>query len=119
MTNRKLLKTYCCKICVFYIKQFNSIYVIRFKDKAKELSEIYQDQPLKSLDNAVYWIEYVIRHNGAHHLKTNAVELTWYEFLLLDGLFLLIIMRIIITVVLWYIGKKLWRLICSRKSKRD
>jgi glucuronosyltransferase len=80
---------------------------------------IYQDQPLKSLDKAIYWIEYVIRHKGAHHLKTNACELTWYEFLLLDGLFLLIIMRIVITIILWYIGKKLWRLIFKKKSKRD
>lgn len=60
-----------------------------------------------------------MNHNGAHHLKTAGDQLTWYEFLLLDGLFLVIIMRIIITTVLWYIGKKLWRRFWNRKSKQD
>lgn len=59
----------------------------------------------------------MIRHNGAHHLKTTASQLTWYEFLLLDGLFLVIIVKIIITAILWYIGKKLWRQFWSWKSK--
>lgn len=71
------------------------------------------------MDKAVYWIEYVIRHNGAHHLKTAATQLTWYEFLLLDGLFLVVILRIVITAIMWYAAKKLWRRIWSWKSKRD
>ncbi|XP_060872471.1 UDP-glycosyltransferase UGT5-like [Metopolophium dirhodum] len=89
-----------------------------FKKKAAELSLIFRDQPLKSLNKAIYWIEYVIHHNGAHHLKTAAGELTWYEFLLIDGLFLVVIMRIIITIILWYVGKKLWRRFCCLKSKK-
>lgn len=93
--------------------------MFRFKEKALELSEIFRDQPLKSLEKAVYWIEYVIRHNGAHHLKTAAGELVWYEFLLLDGLFLIIIVRIIMTVIMWYVGKKIWRRFWNWKTKHD
>lgn len=61
----------------------------------------------------------MIRHNGANHLKTAAVHLTWYEFLLLDGLFLVIVVRIIITAILVYVGKKLWRQFWNWKLKRD
>jgi len=97
----------------------NFIQFFRFKEKALELSEVFHDQPLKSLEKAVYWIEYVIRHNGAHHLKTAASELAWYEFLLLDGLFLVVIVRIIMTAIMWYLGKKVWRRFWNWKTKHD
>lgn len=45
---------------------------------------MFHDRPLKPLDNAVYWIEYVVRHNGAHHLKTAGNSLNWIQFLCLD-----------------------------------
>jgi len=103
-------------IFFFFITQSNDF---RFQEKATELSKIFHDQPLKSLDKAIYWIEYVIRHNGAFHLKSAAGQLTWYEFFLLDGLFLVVIMRIFITAILWYVGKKLWRRFWSWKLKHD
>lgn len=95
------------------------LFCFRFKEKATELSAIFHDQPLKSLQKAVYWIEYVLRHNGAHHLKTAGSQLTWYEFLLLDGLFLMVVVRIIVTAIMWYVGKKLWNKFWNRKSKKD
>lgn len=48
------------------------------------MSKIFRDRPMTSLDKAVYWVEYVIRHKGAHHLRTAAMDLTWYQFYLLD-----------------------------------
>lgn len=41
---------------------------------------------MSPLDTAVYWTEYVIRHKGAPHLRTAAVDMPWYEYLLLDVL---------------------------------
>ncbi|GLG96693.1 ADP,ATP carrier protein 1 [Gryllus bimaculatus] len=39
-----------------------------------------------SLDfqEAVYWTEYVIRHGGAHHLRSAALDVAWWQYLLLD-----------------------------------
>lgn len=39
---------------------------------------------MSPLDTAVYWIEYVIRHKGAPHLRSVAADLPWYQYLLLD-----------------------------------
>ncbi|XP_065219660.1 UDP-glycosyltransferase UGT5-like [Planococcus citri] len=50
----------------------------------KKLSKIYKDRPMSAMDTAIYWIEYVIRHEGAHHLRTAAVNLPLYQYLLLD-----------------------------------
>ena len=35
-----------------------------------------RDQGDHPLDRATYWIEYVIRHNGAHHLRTASRKLS-------------------------------------------
>ncbi|KAJ4430001.1 hypothetical protein ANN_22205, partial [Periplaneta americana] len=37
------------------------------------------DQHDKLLDRAVWWVEYVIRHKGARHLRSAALELMWYQ----------------------------------------
>jgi glucuronosyltransferase len=36
------------------------------------------------LAQAVYWTEYVIQHKGVPHLLSAVLDLTWYEYLLLD-----------------------------------
>jgi glucuronosyltransferase len=32
----------------------------------------------------VFWTEYVIRHKGAPHMRSAALDLTWYQYFLLD-----------------------------------
>lgn len=81
---------------------------------------MFHDQPIKPLDKAVYWIEYVIRHNGAHHLKTAGNKLNWIQFLLLDVLFVLIIVLLAFLTLLLYTIKKIFKLcVRSKKSSSD
>jgi len=47
-------------------------------------SEIFKDQPMESLDRAVYWVEYIIRHGGAKHLISDSRELNDVQYFLLD-----------------------------------
>jgi glucuronosyltransferase len=49
-----------------------------------KFSAISKDLPEKSLDKAIWWTEYVLRHNGARHLRSVLLDLTWYQYLLLD-----------------------------------
>lgn len=56
----------------------------KYLQKAKEVANLMNDNPLKPMDEAMYWIEYVVRNKGAKHLKSYAVNLTWYEYLMLD-----------------------------------
>ncbi|XP_004648277.1 UDP-glucuronosyltransferase 2B17-like [Octodon degus] len=55
-----------------------------YKENAMKLSTIHHDQPMKPLDRAVFWIEYVMRHKGAKHLRPLAHNLTWYQYHSLD-----------------------------------
>ena len=48
------------------------------------LSTIHHDQPMKPLDRVIFWIEFVMRHKGAKHLRPLAHNLTWYQYHSLD-----------------------------------
>jgi len=69
----------------------------RFKEKAMVQSMVYKDQPMKPLDRAVYWIEYVIRNDGAKYLRSDSIGLNDSQYFLLDVLFLLILSTGLIT----------------------
>jgi glucuronosyltransferase len=51
---------------------------------AKIQSQVFKDQPMKPLDRAVYWVEYIIRNGGAEHLKSDSLELNDVQYFLLD-----------------------------------
>uniref|UniRef100_I3MXF6 UDP-glucuronosyltransferase n=1 Tax=Ictidomys tridecemlineatus TaxID=43179 RepID=I3MXF6_ICTTR len=53
-----------------------------YKENAMKLSRIHHDQPVKPLDRAVFWIEFVMRHKGAKHLRVAYYSLDVIGFLL-------------------------------------
>ncbi|OBS77591.1 hypothetical protein A6R68_20020, partial [Neotoma lepida] len=57
-----------------------------YKENAMRLSRIHHEQPVKPLDRAVFWIEYVMRNKGAKHLRVAAHDLTWFQYHSLDVL---------------------------------
>jgi glucuronosyltransferase len=79
----------------------------KYREKANEISRIFNDNPRKPLDEATYWIEYVARHKGAKHLKSGAINLPFYKYLLLDVLLFTIFCW---TLAIWLIKKLAIRL---------
>ncbi|XP_052591882.1 UDP-glucuronosyltransferase 2B31-like isoform X2 [Peromyscus californicus insignis] len=69
-----------------------------YKENAMRLSRIHHDQPVKPLDRAVFWIEYVMRNKGAKHLRVAAHDLTWFQYHSLDVLAFLL--ACVLTVML-------------------
>ncbi|XP_065770033.1 UDP-glucuronosyltransferase 2B4-like isoform X3 [Muntiacus reevesi] len=55
-----------------------------YKENVMRLSAIQHDQPMKPLDRAVFWIEFVMRHKGAKHLRPAIHDLTWFQYHSLD-----------------------------------
>lgn len=58
---------------------------------AQRLAQIHHGRPVKPLDEAVFWIEYVMKNKGAKHLRVAAHHLTWYQYYLLDVLSFIIL----------------------------
>ncbi|KAL3270169.1 hypothetical protein HHI36_009226 [Cryptolaemus montrouzieri] len=56
----------------------------KYSKNVKTRSRIMLDKPLSAADRLVFWVEYVIRHKGADHLRVAGLELSWYQYLLLD-----------------------------------
>lgn len=51
---------------------------------AKIVSDRFKDRPMSPAQMVDYWTRYVIRHKGAPHLKSHALDLTWYQYFLLN-----------------------------------
>ena len=65
-----------------------------------KLSRIHHDTPVKPLKRAVFWIEFIMRHKGAKHLRPAFHDLTWYQHHSLDVIgFLLACVATIIFLV--------------------
>ncbi|XP_031616834.1 UDP-glucuronosyltransferase 2B33-like [Contarinia nasturtii] len=66
-----------------------------YKMKAQRVSQLFRDRPMTPLQTAVYWIEYVIRYDGAKHMQSSAVHLNIIQSNSIDViLFLAIILYI-------------------------
>lgn len=45
---------------------------------------MFSDQPTTGLKKSIWWIEYVLRHKGAKHLRSSAADMSLIEYYLLD-----------------------------------
>lgn len=59
---------------------------------------------------AVYWTEYVVRHNGAPHIKSAATQLSFIEYHMIDVFGLIILIGLGISAVIF------WSLSCCYKK---
>lgn len=74
-----------------------------------------KDQPITGLEKVVYWTEYVIRHQGAPHLRNNeAIAMSWPEYLMLD---VILFLSTILTLFL-YLSYVLTRFLINLIQKK-
>lgn len=64
-----------------------------------ELNAIATDQIVPPLEKAVWWIEYVLRHDGAKHLMYSGRNTPFYQFYMLDILAFFVFALMLISVV--------------------
>ncbi|XP_062551814.1 LOW QUALITY PROTEIN: UDP-glycosyltransferase UGT5-like [Armigeres subalbatus] len=69
----------------------------KYYKRAKEISTLFRDTIVDPMNESMFWMDYVVRHNGAAHLKSSAVNLSVVQYLLLDvlGLVVLLILMVI------------------------
>ncbi|XP_030292880.1 UDP-glucuronosyltransferase 2C1-like [Sparus aurata] len=61
-----------------------------YRQNMQKLSRLHRNQPVSPIDQAIFWVEYVMRHRGALHLRTEAYKVAWYSYYSLDVLLLLL-----------------------------
>lgn len=91
-----------------------------YRNNMKRLSSLHRDQPMHPLDTALFWIEFVMRHKGAAHLRTESYKMPWYSYYSLDVFCFLAGVVLLVIVVF---GKIVQCLCCrcfrKRKSKQE
>ncbi|XP_047995477.1 UDP-glucosyltransferase 2-like [Leguminivora glycinivorella] len=55
-----------------------------YKQRAKEVSQMYHDRPVSPGAELVHWVEHVVRTRDAPHLRSPALMLPWYQKMFLD-----------------------------------
>ncbi|XP_012579482.1 PREDICTED: UDP-glucuronosyltransferase 2B17-like isoform X4 [Condylura cristata] len=91
-----------------------------YKENVMKLSRIHHDQPMKPLDRAVSWIEFVMRNKGAKHLRPASHDLSWAQLHSLDVIGFLL--ACVVTAV--YVITKCclfccWKVVKTRKDKKE
>ncbi|XP_060088516.1 UDP-glucuronosyltransferase 1A1-like isoform X2 [Heteronotia binoei] len=60
------------------------IYDKTYKENIMRLSALHLDRPIHPIDLAVHWVEFVMRHKGAPHLRPAAHDLNWFQYHSID-----------------------------------
>nr|XP_057942864.1 UDP-glucuronosyltransferase 2A2-like isoform X2 [Doryrhamphus excisus] len=87
-----------------------------YRRNMQRLSRLHRDQPTTPKDRAIFWVEYVMRHKGAPHLRTEAYyKMAWYSYYGLD-VFLLLGAA---ATILLLSAVVLFRFICCKKRRKS
>ena len=89
--------------------------ISRFKTEAMRISRLMKDSPRSPLEKTGDWIEYVLRHGGAQHLRAQVFNIPWYQYYLLDIMAFLVT---IVTLVVMAIGLTC-RCLCGACCKKS
>lgn len=76
-----------------------------YRENTRKLRDLLRDRPIQPMNEAIWWIEHVIRHRGAPHLRTQARTLSWYIVELVDIIVFCIVILLFITWLLYHMAK--------------
>ncbi|KAK9500373.1 hypothetical protein O3M35_001651 [Rhynocoris fuscipes] len=82
----------------------------RYKEAAVKQSAMFRDRPFKPVDEAVYWIEYVMKHGDV--LQPASIHIPLYRLLWLD----IIAFSIITLLILFYLFKTILSITYNKLS---
>lgn len=85
-----------------------------YRENMQRLSRLHRDQQMTPMDQAVFWVEYVIRNKGAPHLRTQAYQMPWYAYYCIDVLLLLLTAA----AVLLLSTLAIFRFLCCRSRRK-
>ncbi|XP_035853027.1 UDP-glucuronosyltransferase 2B31-like [Sander lucioperca] len=96
------------------------LYDPSYRQKMKALSNLQRDQPMKPLDRAMFWIEFVMRHKGAAHLRTESYKMSMIQYHSIDVVvFLLAVILLVFTVFVSAVKFFLGKVFFKNKVKKE
>lgn len=83
----------------------------------KKAQQLLRDQPQTPLERAKFWVEYVIRHKGAPHIKSVVPQMSVVEFYNFDAYAVLLSVAVLSILIPFMIIRKILSLLCGSKTK--
>ncbi|KAK7873059.1 hypothetical protein R5R35_000343 [Gryllus longicercus] len=81
----------------------------KYAERMRRFSGVYREHKARSLETALWWVEYVLRHEGAPHLRAASLRLAWYELLLLDVAAAVALAALAALLLAAFALRRLWR----------
>ncbi|KAL3289118.1 hypothetical protein HHI36_003558 [Cryptolaemus montrouzieri] len=93
-----------------------------YSTNAKKRSSLLKNQPVSSLQKAIWWIEHIIEYKGGEHLRNVGMELEWYHLYMVDVMafflaLILVVLAISFIVIRWVL--RILYNICRGKPKKE
>ena len=85
-----------------------------FKMATQKASDILKSQPMTAQDTAAYWVEHVLKHGG-EHLRTGAMDMPLYQFLMLD----ILLFVLVVSFLTGYVLKTMFTVVCSKCLRKQ
>ncbi|XP_050930851.1 UDP-glucuronosyltransferase 2A2 [Lates calcarifer] len=96
------------------------LYEPSYRENMKRLSNLQRDQPMKPIDRAMFWIEFVMRHKGAPHLRTESYKMSTIQYYSIDVIAFLLAITLLVLAVFISTVRFLWRRVFSKgKIKKE
>lgn len=83
------------------------LYNDKYRIKADSVARMFRDNPMKPMDVAMYWIEFVARHGGAPLLQSKAVDEPIWEYYNWDIYAAFVVAFFALTLVAFVLLRKL------------
>ncbi|XP_042559881.1 UDP-glucuronosyltransferase 2B31-like [Clupea harengus] len=93
------------------------LYEPSYRENMQRLSRIHHDQPIKPLDRAIFWIEFVMRHGGAPHLRTQSFRMSWMAYHSIDVILTLLMALVLLLLIMFLAIKKCYSVLFKKKVK--
>jgi len=83
----------------------------KYTDNVRRASAIFKSRPMNPRQTAVWWIEHEIQY-GASHLRSHAVDMVSYEYLMLDVIAVFVLLPVVAitsgltALVCWIVGRR-------------
>ncbi|XP_063052642.1 UDP-glucuronosyltransferase 2A1-like [Engraulis encrasicolus] len=90
-----------------------------YRENMQQLSRIHHDQPMKPLDRAIFWIEFVMRNGGAPHLRTQSFRMSWVVYHSVDIILTLMTALLFLLLIVFLIIKKCLSVLVKKKVKSE
>lgn len=89
----------------------------RYKENTLEIASRLRDQLETPMERAIFWVEYVVRHHGAHFMQTSAQHLSAIEYYNVDVYATFAFVIFLVVLVPFLIVRRILKLFFAKSSK--